>query len=195
MRTHERNPTASNPSRLTLCAALVIAGACGPKMPAMPSECAFCVADGGMPMDQKGPMHPMPMERAHGADGAHGAAARRAQREHAPGRVCPRCGAEMRIVAFIAETAAVEHILDHIGEPTEPPRITRHAGRPRGMTRSSMRRPAIRAARRPLRVGRSRPRNSGPPNAHRFAERRFSPCPARLASSPTALRRLPRALH
>jgi hypothetical protein len=34
---------------------------------------------------------------------------------------CPVCGATMRIIAFITETAPVHQILDHIGEPHEPP--------------------------------------------------------------------------
>lgn len=37
--------------------------------------------------------------------------------------VCPRCGADRRIVAFITKAAPVQRILNHIGEPAEPPRI------------------------------------------------------------------------
>jgi hypothetical protein len=44
--------------------------------------------------------------------------------------VCPRCGAEMRIVAFITETAPIGRILTHIGEPAEPPRISPARGPP-----------------------------------------------------------------
>ena len=40
--------------------------------------------------------------------------------------VCPHCGADMCIVAFITEAAPVEPILTHIGEPPKPPPI--HAG-------------------------------------------------------------------
>ena len=36
---------------------------------------------------------------------------------------CPKCGAQMRIIAFITETASVQRILSHIGEPCTPPRI------------------------------------------------------------------------
>jgi hypothetical protein len=36
---------------------------------------------------------------------------------------CPHCGADMRIVAFITETAPVARILMHIGEPPQPPPI------------------------------------------------------------------------
>jgi hypothetical protein len=43
---------------------------------------------------------------------------------------CPTCGAEMRIVAFITEAAPVQRILDHIGEPTTPPRIAPTRGPP-----------------------------------------------------------------
>jgi len=35
--------------------------------------------------------------------------------------VCPRCGGEMRIIAFITDAAAVREILSHLGEPTSPP--------------------------------------------------------------------------
>jgi hypothetical protein len=35
--------------------------------------------------------------------------------------VCPVCGADMRIVAFITETDPVRRILSNIGEPVDPP--------------------------------------------------------------------------
>ena len=37
--------------------------------------------------------------------------------------VCPHCGGEMRIIAFIIDAGAVRDILAHIGEPTSPPRL------------------------------------------------------------------------
>jgi len=37
--------------------------------------------------------------------------------------VCPRCGGEMRIIAFITDAGAVREILSHLGEPTSPPRM------------------------------------------------------------------------
>ena len=43
---------------------------------------------------------------------------------------CPTCGADMRIVAFITEASTVQRILDHIGEPTTPPRIAPARGPP-----------------------------------------------------------------
>jgi hypothetical protein len=43
---------------------------------------------------------------------------------------CPRCGAEMRIIAFITEAVDVRAILEHIGEPATPPRIARARGPP-----------------------------------------------------------------
>ncbi|MCQ1550681.1 MAG: transposase, partial [Candidatus Accumulibacter phosphatis] len=39
--------------------------------------------------------------------------------------VCPRCGGERRIIAFIIEASAVRNILTHLGEPTSPPRLMR----------------------------------------------------------------------
>ncbi|MBL8407102.1 MAG: hypothetical protein ABTS16_23770 [Candidatus Accumulibacter phosphatis] len=37
--------------------------------------------------------------------------------------VCPRCGGEMRIIAFLTDACAVRDILTHLGEPTSPPRL------------------------------------------------------------------------
>ena len=44
---------------------------------------------------------------------------------------CPRCGADLRIIAFITETAAVRGILIHLGEPITPPTIAPARGPPR----------------------------------------------------------------
>jgi hypothetical protein len=41
--------------------------------------------------------------------------------------VCPRCGADMRLRAFITQAAPVRRILNHIGEP---PRISPARGPP-----------------------------------------------------------------
>ena len=35
--------------------------------------------------------------------------------------VCPRCGGEMRIIAFITNAAAVREILTHLGEDESQP--------------------------------------------------------------------------
>jgi len=43
---------------------------------------------------------------------------------------CPKCGTEMRIIAFITEAGPVQRILSHIGERTTPPRITPARGPP-----------------------------------------------------------------
>ncbi len=43
---------------------------------------------------------------------------------------CPQCGTEMRLVAFITETAPVQRILNHIGEPSTPLRIGPARGPP-----------------------------------------------------------------
>ena len=37
--------------------------------------------------------------------------------------VCPQCGADTWIIAFVTDGVAVRRILKHIGEPTDPPRI------------------------------------------------------------------------
>jgi len=44
--------------------------------------------------------------------------------------ICPMCGAEMRIIAFITEAVDVRKILTHIGEPATPPRIASARGPP-----------------------------------------------------------------
>jgi Putative transposase len=44
--------------------------------------------------------------------------------------VCPICGRQMRIIAFITHSADIRHILAHIGVDAEPPRITPARGPP-----------------------------------------------------------------
>ncbi len=44
--------------------------------------------------------------------------------------LCPVCGGQMRIIAFITHTADIRQILDHIGVEAEPPRITPARGPP-----------------------------------------------------------------
>ena len=44
--------------------------------------------------------------------------------------LCPICGGQMRIIAFITYSADIRQILDHIGVQTEPPRITPARGPP-----------------------------------------------------------------
>ena len=36
---------------------------------------------------------------------------------------CPKCGEPMRIIAFVLDRPTIERILDHLGEPTQPPRV------------------------------------------------------------------------
>jgi hypothetical protein len=43
---------------------------------------------------------------------------------------CPKCGTEMRIIAFITEAVDVRTILKHIGEPATAPRIAPARGPP-----------------------------------------------------------------
>ncbi|MCP5117109.1 MAG: IS91 family transposase, partial [bacterium] len=43
---------------------------------------------------------------------------------------CPRCGADMRIIAFVTDGVSVRGILEHIGESTDPPRIPPARGPP-----------------------------------------------------------------
>jgi hypothetical protein len=44
--------------------------------------------------------------------------------------VCPICGGQMRIIAFITYSADIRQILEHIGVDAEPPRITPARGPP-----------------------------------------------------------------
>ena len=44
--------------------------------------------------------------------------------------ICPICQAQMRIIAFITDAGTVRKILDHIGEPAQPPRISPARGPP-----------------------------------------------------------------
>ncbi len=44
--------------------------------------------------------------------------------------VCPHCGGEMRIIAFITDASTIRDILVHLGEPTTPPRIAPARGPP-----------------------------------------------------------------
>ena len=49
--------------------------------------------------------------------------------------LCPMCGGQMRIIAFITHSAEIRHILNHIGVESAPPRTSpRHAGHRCGMT-------------------------------------------------------------
>ena len=41
--------------------------------------------------------------------------------------VCPHCGAEMKIIAFITEHATVAHILEHIRMPAQRPEPLAHS--------------------------------------------------------------------
>jgi hypothetical protein len=38
--------------------------------------------------------------------------------------LCPICGGQMRLIAFITHSADIGQILDHIGVESEPPHIT-----------------------------------------------------------------------
>jgi hypothetical protein len=44
--------------------------------------------------------------------------------------LCPICGGQMRIIAFITYSAEIRHILERIGAEAEPPRIAPARGPP-----------------------------------------------------------------
>ena len=43
---------------------------------------------------------------------------------------CPKCGGQMRLIAFITEGTQIRRILDHIGVDSEPPHISPARGPP-----------------------------------------------------------------
>ncbi len=45
---------------------------------------------------------------------------------------CPDCGGEVKLIAVIMERKVVRKILDHLGLPSEPPRVTPARGPPEG---------------------------------------------------------------
>ena len=45
--------------------------------------------------------------------------------------LCPLCGGQIRIIAFIMHSAEIRQLLDHIGVASEPPRISPARGPPR----------------------------------------------------------------
>jgi hypothetical protein len=44
--------------------------------------------------------------------------------------ICSRCGGPVRIVAFVIEAAPIRQILEHVGEPLEPPVLRPARGPP-----------------------------------------------------------------
>jgi hypothetical protein len=44
--------------------------------------------------------------------------------------LCPKCGGQMRLIAFITEGTQIRKILDHIGVDSEPPYISPARGPP-----------------------------------------------------------------
>ena len=44
--------------------------------------------------------------------------------------LCPLCGGQMRIIAFITHSADIRQILEHIGVESKPPHISPARGRP-----------------------------------------------------------------
>jgi hypothetical protein len=44
--------------------------------------------------------------------------------------VCPSCGGDIRLIAFITDPGTVRKILTHVGEPIEPPPVSPARGPP-----------------------------------------------------------------
>ena len=44
--------------------------------------------------------------------------------------LCPKCGGQMRLIAFVTEGTQIEKILDHIGVDSDPPHISPARGPP-----------------------------------------------------------------
>jgi len=49
--------------------------------------------------------------------------------------VCPACGGDIRLIAFIIAAGPVRRILSHVGEPVEPPPASPSRGPPTGWTK------------------------------------------------------------
>ena len=45
-------------------------------------------------------------------------------------RGCPKCGGEMKTIAFINAGEVIRDILGHLGEPVDPPRMAPECGQP-----------------------------------------------------------------
>ncbi|MBK9115549.1 MAG: transposase [Betaproteobacteria bacterium] len=82
------------------------------------------------------PTPPTPPPEPPAAEPAHHRAARNAwamllARIYEVFRLaCSRCGAQMRIIAFITDPSTLHGLLRHLGEPTAPPRIAPALGPP-----------------------------------------------------------------
>jgi hypothetical protein len=44
--------------------------------------------------------------------------------------LCPACGGDIRLIAFITEPGPIRKILTHLGEPLEPPPVSPARGPP-----------------------------------------------------------------
>ena len=44
--------------------------------------------------------------------------------------LCPKCGGQMRLIAFVTQGTQIRKILDHIGVDSEPPHISPARGPP-----------------------------------------------------------------
>jgi len=44
--------------------------------------------------------------------------------------VCPACGGDIRLIAFIIDPGPIRRILEHVGEPVEPPPVSPARGPP-----------------------------------------------------------------
>jgi hypothetical protein len=44
--------------------------------------------------------------------------------------VCPACGGDIRLIAFIIDPGPIRRILSHIGKPAEPPPVSPARGPP-----------------------------------------------------------------
>jgi hypothetical protein len=76
---------------------------------------------------------PLALERLHIERPTDGRTTTRAPGEAAIRQVpllCPGCGAEMRIVAFITVAELIDAILRHLGLPTTPPPLSTARGPP-----------------------------------------------------------------
>ncbi len=56
--------------------------------------------------------------------------------------ICDRCGRPMKLVSLVTDPDSIDRYLRHIGEPTEPPRLSPARGPPYYQSRVLRRRPS-----------------------------------------------------
>ena len=51
-------------------------------------------------------------------------------RIYAVSPLCPYCGQQIQLIAFVTDPHSIRRILEHLGEPTQPPPLSQPRGPP-----------------------------------------------------------------